>query len=542
MPEIKTNILYYGDNLDILCEHIPDESIDLIYLDPPFNSKRSYNVLFRESSGAASEAQIEAFEDSWHWGDSTMRAYDDVMRGSRQDVAKLLGAMVDGFGHNDMTAYLVMMAVRLVELHRVLKSTGSIYLHCDPTAGSYLRVILDSVFGPTNFKNEIVWKRTTAHSDPIKYGSNIDIIWFYTKSSNYTWNKIFSEYSPKYLKRFRYEDKDGRIWMDDNLTAKGLTGGGYEYTFKGVRSLWRVPLVTMKKLDGENRLHYTKRGGIRLKRYLDEAKGSVLQSLWTDISPINSQAKERLGFQTQKPLELLNRIISASSNPGDVILDPFCGCGTAVHAAQKLERRWIGIDITYLAINLIERRMQDAFAGIEIETIGAPIDLASARDLARRDKWQFQWWGLTRINAQPVAGKKKGADRGIDGVIPYFAGPTEDYKRAIVSVKGGENVSVRDIRDLVGVLDRENEPVGIFLTLTPPTKSMITEAVAAGFYESEFWGRKFPRIQILTIEEMFDGKRPNLPWGKTPFANAQREKGKDNQISIDIKDGNERDT
>ena len=508
MPEIKTNILYYGDNLDILREHIHDESIDLIYLDPPFNSKRTYNVLFRESSGAASEAQIEAFEDSWHWGDSTMRAYDDVMRSSRQDVAKLLGAMVEGLGHNDVTAYLVMMAVRLVELHRLLKPTGSIYLHCDPTASHYLKIVLDAIFNPRNFRNEIIWHYSGWNKKlKSRIESRHDIILLYCKKQGATFNYPTSKWSSK------------EEYVRTRKQKINIEKNGREYVLSDAGA------------------------GKRTKRFIDDAMayGRPLDDVF-QIDKLTSGEKEYLGYDTQKPVRLLQRIIEIGSNPDDIILDPFCGCGTAVHAAQKLERRWIGIDITYLAINLIERRMQDAFAGIEIETIGAPIDLASARDLACRDKWQFQWWGLTRIDAQPVAGKKKGADRGIDGVIPFFAGPTEDYKRAIVSVKGGENVSVRDIRDLVGVLDRENEPVGIFLTLTPPTKPMITEAAAAGFYESEFWGRKFPRIQILTIEEMFDGKRLNLPWGKTPFVNAQREKGKDNQISIDIKDGNGRET
>jgi len=215
-----------------------------------------------------------------------------------------------------------------------------------------------------------------------------------------------------------------------------------------------------------------------------------------------------------------------------VVLDPFCGCGTAVHAAHKLGRRWIGIDITYLAIGLIRRRMQDAFPGIQIEEIGAPVDLAGARALAAHDKYQFQWWALDRLAAQPVSGKKKGADRGIDGVIPFFAGPKEDYKRAIISVKGGEHVSVPMVRDLKGVLDREGEPVAILLTLAPPTRDMVTEAAAAGFYESDFWKKKFPRVQIITIEEMLGGKRPDIPWGKAPFAKAPTEKEKAQQENL----------
>jgi site-specific DNA-methyltransferase (adenine-specific) len=226
---------------------------------------------------------------------------------------------------------------------------------------------------------------------------------------------------------------------------------------------------------------------------------------------------------------LLERIVSASSNPGDIVLDTFCGCGTAVHAAQKLGRRWIGIDITHLAIGLIRRRMQDAFPDIEIEVVGEPVDLTGAQELAKRDKYQFQWWALDRLGAQPVSGKRKGRDKGIDGVIPFFAGPKEDYKRTIVSVKGGEHVSVGMIRDLVGVLEREGEPIGLLLTLAPPTRDMITEAAAAGFYDSDFWGRKFARVQIVTVEEMLSGNRPDIPWGKAPFAKAQAEKEKAEQ-------------
>jgi site-specific DNA-methyltransferase (adenine-specific) len=268
------------------------------------------------------------------------------------------------------------------------------------------------------------------------------------------------------------------------------------------------------------------------KRYLDESKGTPLTTNWSDISLIRGWSGEKLGYATQKPLALLERIIQASSNEGDIVLDPFCGCGTAVHAAQKLGRRWIGIDVTYLAINLIERRMTDAFPGLTVEVEGAPKDLASAHDLAHRDKWQFQWWALTRLDAQPVAGKKKGADKAIDGVIPFFAGPKEDYRRAIVSVKAGEHVGVAMVRDLKGVLEREKEPIGILLTLAPPTREMVTEAAASGFYDSEFWGRKFPRLQIMTIEEMLGGKKPDMPWGKTPFAKAPAEKEKGEQEAL----------
>ncbi|MCI0440863.1 MAG: site-specific DNA-methyltransferase, partial [Chloroflexi bacterium] len=359
--EAWKNKLYFGDNLDILREHVADESVDLIYLDPPFNSNATYNVLFAEKSGEQSAAQITAFEDTWHWGYESEYAYEEVVRDGPQKLSKLLEAMRSFLGQNDMMAYLTMMAQRMVELHRVLKSTGSIYLHCDPTASHYLKVLMDSVFGASQFRNEIVWKRTTAHNDPKRYGANIDIILYYSKSNKWTWNPQHQPYKEEYKARYRFSDPDGRLWTDDNLTAKGLSGGGYDYEYKGVRSLWRVPLETMQRLDEEGRLHFTRAGGIRFKRYLDEMKGRPLQALWDDIDAINSQARERLGYPTQKPEALLERIIQASSNEGDLVLDPFCGCGTAIAVAERLKRRWIGIDITHIAITLMRHRLHDTF-------------------------------------------------------------------------------------------------------------------------------------------------------------------------------------
>jgi DNA modification methylase len=499
MVELKTNVLYYGDNLDILREHVPDESIDLIYLDPPFNSNRSYNVLFRESSGVGSGAQIEAFEDTWRWGQAAQGAYEEVVTGPHQRVARMLQSMVESLGHNDVTAYLSMMAIRLVELHHALKATGSIYLHCDPTTGHYLKTLLDAIFGPQNFRNEIVWRRYGAHNDvgqgSRRFGRVHDILLFYAKGNNPAWEQAFVPLDPQYVaSTYRYVEPDtGRRFRTTPLTGPGgAAKGNPVYEWKGHTRAWRYSRATMRRLDREGRLHYSHTGYASGKAYLDESRGVPIQDVWEDVRSLSGAHKERLGYQTQKPLALLERIINASSNPGDIVLDPFCGCGTAVHAAQKLGRRWIGIDITYLAINLIERRMTDAFPGLTVEVEGAPKDLASARDLAQRDKYQFQWWALTRIDAQPVAGKKKGSDKGIDGVIPFFSGPKEDYKRAIVSVKGGEHVGVAMVRDLKGVLEREKEPIAVLLTLAPPTKDMVVEAAAAGFYESEFWGRKFP--------------------------------------------------
>jgi DNA modification methylase len=505
-----TNRLFYADNLVALRAHVADSSVDLVYLDPPFNSNANYNILFRTPAGRAADSQIQAFEDSWHWNNAAEDAFEQVMRAGHPRAFELLRAMRAFLGENDMMAYLAMMAIRLIELHRVLKPTGSLYLHCDPTASHYLKLLLDSVFGFDNYVNEITWKRTSAHNDAGRFGRNTDIIFFYGRGGTRVWNTIHTDYSAEYLERFRNRDPDGRRWMDDNLTAKGLSGGGYTYAYKGATSLWRVPPETMARLDSEHRLHFTRAGGIRLKRYLDEARGPPLQALWDDVPPINSRAQERLGYPTQKPLALLERIIAASSNPGDLVLDPFCGCGTTVHAAQKLGRRWIGIDITHLAISAIERRMKSAFPAAEFTVEGTPKDLASALDLAGRDKYQFQWWAVAMVDGVPLDGKKKGADGGIDGLI-YFKPDGRRTEKALVSVKGGQNVGVNMIRDLHSAMARERAPMGVFVTAAEPTAPMLREAAAVGRLTDDY-DRSWPRLQILTLADLFQGKRPAIPF------------------------------
>lgn len=525
------NHLYYGDNLKVLRESIKDSSVDLIYLDPPFNSNASYNVLFKGPQGNDSTAQIEAFDDTWQWGEEAETAFVEVLRSPNGAAAEMLRAMRAFLGENAMMAYLAMMAVRMLELHRVLKPTGSLYLHCDPTASHYLKILLDAVFGADNFKNEITWKRTSAHSDGGKFGRNTDIILFFSKGRNWIWNQVFSEYDQKYVERFRNTDPDGRRWTDDNATAKGLSGGGYDYEYKGIRSLWRYPVKTMEKLDAENRLHFTKNGGIRLKRYLDEAKGMPVQALWDDIPPLNSQSQERLGYPTQKPVALLERILNASSNPGDVVLDPFCGCGTTVHAAQKLGREWIGIDVTHLAIGLIEKRLRDAFADVAFTTHGVPTDLGGAQALAEADKHEFEKWALSLIDATPGNQGKKGADGGFDG-NRYFG----KSNRAIVSVKGGRNVGVSMIRDLDSVVARLKADVGILLTLVPPTKPMQAEAAAAGQFELDGFN-PVPRLQVVTIEEALKlrDRAVRLPAIRADmFRKAAREEDGGRQASLDL--------
>lgn len=522
-----TNTLFYGDNLTILREHIPSASVDLVYLDPPFNSNRSYNVLFKDESGRESEAQLTAFDDTWHWNRAAEETYHGLVTEAPAHVADMVGALRNFIGANQMMAYLVMMAARLVELHRVLKPTGSLYLHCDPTASHYLKVVLDAVFGPERFINEIIWKRTTAHNDPSRWGRVHDVLLFYSKSDAYTWNDVYTPYDEEYKARFSHIDPDGRRWADDNLTAKGLSGGGYTYEYKGATSLWRVPLETMKRLDTEGRLHFTRKGGIRYKRYLDELPGLAVQDVVSDIFPINSQAAERLGYPTQKPLALLERIIQASSNPGDTVLDPFCGCGTTIAAAQKLGRAWIGIDITHLAIALQKYRLAEMFPGIQFNVLGEPEDVGAARQLAQDDRYQFQWWALSLVKAKPLGGQagekkgKKGTDRGIDGVINFVDDAGGRPKRVLVQVKSG-HVKSGDVRDLRGTVEREEAAIGVFITLEPPTAEMKREAVSAGFYQSPAWGRTYPKIQILSIVELLAGAKIEMPpaWGT--FKQAQR--------------------
>jgi site-specific DNA-methyltransferase (adenine-specific) len=537
---ITENTLFYGDNLTILRDHVIDECVDLIYLDPPFNSNRNYNVLFKDEHGLDSEAQIRVFEDTWHWTVATEHAYYHLITHGSDTIASMMTALRSFIGTNQMMAYLVMMASRLVELHRVLKPTGSLYLHCDPTASHYLKILLDALFGPRSFRSEIVWKRTSAHNDPNRYGANIDMVLYYTKSSTWTWNQLYVPHDPAYLTRFRHHDPDGRCWTDADLTAKGLSGGGYEYEYKGVKSLWRCPEETMRRLDETGKLHFTKAGGIRLKRYLDDTPGIPLQALWDDIPPINSQAAERLGYPTQKPLALLERIVQASSSPGDVILDPFCGCGTAIAAAQKLERKWIGIDITHLSIALQKYRLEAMFPGVKFKVVGEPTDVGSAKQLAQDDRYQFQWWALSLIRAKPLGGLtgsktgKKGSDKGIDGIINFVDDGTGRSKRVIVQVKSGQ-VKSGDIRDLVGTVQRERAAIGVFITLELPTRDMKTEAASAGLYHSIDWGKDYPRIQILSIAELLQGAEVKMPHSYGTFKSAkpvQKEEGY--QTSLDF--------
>lgn len=547
------NTLYYGDNLDIMKNHLRDESVDLIYLDPPFQSGRNYNIIFRpEKDGVkGATSQIETFEDTWLWSEKAQEEYLGLITGKLtkspppQRLIDLMKAMRSYLDACPLMAYLCMMAPRLLEMKRVLKPTGSIYLHCDPTASHYLKLLMDAVFEPKNYRNEITWKRTTAHNDPKRFGANTDTILYYTKTDSYKWIPQFIEHGDAYKKRFSGVDPDGRRWTDADLSAKGLSGGGYEYEYKGVTSLWRVPLSTMERLDSENKLHFTNtkdpsKIGIRLKRYLDENKGRTLQSLWDDIPPINSQAKERMGYPTQKPEALLERIIQASSYDGDMILDPFCGCGTAVAVAERLNRKWIGIDITYLSIDVIKKRFEKnkIMAGKDFVVKGTPKDLHSATKLAETAPFQFEVWAISQLNATPTV---KTGDKGVDGVINYLdINKKNQMGKGIISVKGGKSVNPSMVRDLKGTVESQEADFGILITLAEPTKGMIDEAIKAGKLEYQVTklSKSFsmPRIQIISAEQLFAHPIPvYLPnTALDPFKKPEIKKNVENQSEIEM--------
>ena len=519
-----TNALYYGDNLTVLRDHVPDESVDLVYLDPPFNSNASYNVLFREKSGEESPAQIKAFTDTWEWTLESQRTYENEIMlnpATPANVKEMIAAFRQFIGSNAMMAYLVMMTPRLVELRRVLKPTGSIYLHCDPTASHYLKVLMDAIFSKEHYINEIVWKRTTAHSDVVQGARHVgrihDILLRYSKDKKPTWNTIYTPYDSDYVERiYRYVDADGRRYQTQPLHAR-KPGGDTLYEWNGKfpppGRYWAFSKENMQRLEDEGRIVYSRNGVPRYKIYLDESSGRPLQDIWDDVTPVHLSPTERLGYATQKPLALLERIIQASSNEGDVVLDPFCGCGTAIAAAQKLNRSWIGIDITHLAVALMKNRLKTSFnilPGQDYKVGGEPVDTGSARALAEQDRFQFEFWAMSLLEAFPREQKKRGADQGVDGVVYFIDGPKRAMHKAIVQVKSGK-VSSPLIRELKGTVERENASMGLFITLEPPSSPMTTEAISAGLYHSDLWQTDFPKIQIRTVEELLAGNSFQMP-------------------------------
>lgn len=509
---MKTNVLYFGNNLPVLREKIADGSVDLCYCDPPFNSNRNFFVLFKDRTGRASAAQENAFEDTWTWNEDSEAAYKElVLACPNRDLATTTEALRSFLKETPMMAYLVAMALRLFEIHRKLKPTGSFYLHCDPTASHYLKVLLDVIFGPENFRNEIVWKRTSAHSDAkLKWADLADIILYYAKSKATPFIPQYVAHSAAHVKDFySYEDDDGRgPYALDNMRSPNPRPNlmyewlGYPHPVKG----WAYSRETMQRLHDEGRIHYprlkdgtpdyTKR--LRLKRYLREGKGTIVGNVWTDIAPVQSKG-ESLGYPTQKPLALLERIIQASSRPGDVVMDCYCGCGTTVTAAHKLGRQWIGIDVTAVSVAIIKSRLENSFDELrgKVEVDGFPQDFESARQLFEMDPHRFQVWACTLIDAYPLT--KKGADGGIDGWL-NFLDLDDTPQRAVVQVKGGK-ATVGQVRDFCHVVAREKAALGFFLCLADVTEPMKKEATKEGFW-TDAGRRDFPKIQILSVADL----------------------------------------
>lgn len=547
---MQTNALYYGDNLGILRDYIADASIDLVYLDPPFNSNRSYSAIFADESGRKSDAQISAFEDSWHWGPTAEHHYayltNSALHGGKVPaaVSTIIAALRFGIRETPMLAYLVEMTVRLVELRRVMKPDASLWLHCDPTASHYLRVVLDAIFGTRNFINEVIWQRTAAKGDARrKLGANHDTLLLYSRTPDGAYfESARRPVDAEYLGRFDLDDHDGRgryrlAPLDSPNPRPNLT-----YEYKGhppPAKGWRVSREVMERLDAEGRLAFPRKAGGRIarKHYLDEQELPKVGDVWTDIPPLQAVSDERLGFPTQKPLALLERIIAATSQPGDIVLDPFCGCGTALVAAQTLGREWIGIDITYLSIAVMRARLRDSFPTLtDIPVIGTPTEVAGARMLAQADlegRYQFQWWALDQVGALPNADeRKKGSDLGIDGRIT-FTGADGQLEQAIVSVKSGKP-KADDVRVLKSVVDRERAAIGILVSLEEPTKPMRLEATIAGTYHSDVSGRDYPKIQLISAADLLEHDvRPELPpLVAAPFQRASRVQPKVDQAGL----------
>lgn len=561
---VNNRTLFFGDNLKVLREKFPSDEgyFDLIYLDPPFNSQQTYNVLFREGL-VDSPAQVAAFEDTWHWTIDTQTQFDDLVANSRypQRISQLVQGLEQLIGHNDMMAYLTMMTVRLVELHRVLRPTGSLFLHCDPTASHYLKLVLDAVFGADMFRNEIIWRRTGAHNKAKRFAPIHDTIFFYTKSNTYRWRHPKRSYMRGHVEE--YFIKEGTRYRTNYfgnvLTGSGTRGGESGKPWKGIDPTakgrhWAIPGALVEEVDEDlselsqheklDRLYEL--GLITIdpneawpmyQRYLTPKDGQPVSDIWAfqpytsgtvfgsdagideDVRWLSPRDQERLGYPTQKPEGLLQRIIESTTEPGDWVLDPFGGCGTTAAVAEKLQRNWVIIDITTLAINLVKRRIERIYPDTkpDLTVEGYPADIAGARELFAQDPFQFEFWCCDLVEASPAGdktkGKMKGADRGVDGVItliePTRTGRTT-YHRVIVQVKGG-HVAASQLRDFRGTIEREKAVAGVFVTLEPPTKAMRQEAVDAGNFTYALTSRKYPVIQIITVEELLNGVRPDLP-------------------------------
>lgn len=505
------NSLYYGDNLDVLRRYVKDETVDLVYLDPPFNSNQDYNVLFGERNGRRAAAQIKAFEDTWTWDEEAARAYQETVEAGGKP-SEAMQAFRRLLGESDMLAYLSMMAPRLIELRRVLKPAGSIYLHCDPTASHYLKILMDAIFGTVHFRNEIIWKRTSGRKSVSQFGRIHDVILFFSKTGETTWNPpAVAQDAETARGHDMMVGPEGEIFRYSDFSGGG-PGPPRRFGDRGEMAPpagrhWMFDQEGVDRLMKEGRIAFSKGGRPRL---LTPITGVQVNDVWTDIEPINAAAAERQHYPTQKPKALLERIIAASTDEGDTVLDPFCGCGTTVDAAQALKRAWIGIDITHLAIGLVKNRLRDVY-GDEIRktyrVIGEPVSVPDAERLAAEDPYQFQWWALGLVSARPTE-QKKGADRGIDGRLFFHDDKTAETKQIIFSVKAGE-LHATYVRDLRGVVEREKAAIGVMISFQEPTKPMRTEAASAGFYSSN-WG-EHPKIQLRTVAELLAGKGIDYP-------------------------------
>lgn len=551
------NELYYGDNLDVLRQYVKDESVDLVYLDPPFNSNRNYSVIFNRNGQVsdANSAQIEAFEDTWHWTHVTEEQFNQFVATAPGRVADALSAFRTLLGENDAMAYLVNMAPRLLELHRALKDTGSLYLHCDPTMSHYLKILLDSIFDPRNFRSEVIWKRSSAHNSAKRYGPVHDVLLYYTKSSRYTWNPVYQPLTQETIDQWygNVEPETGRRFNRADLTASGTRTGESGATWRGVDVTakgrhWAIPsslseaaegagtIESLEQLDRAGRIHWPKTpGGVpRLKRYVEESKGVPAQDIISDIQPLNNVAAERLGYPTQKPLALLERLILASTNEGDVVLDPFCGCGTTVDAAQRLDRKWVGIDITYIAVDLILKRLEHTYGKDVLNTIdinGIPSDLGSAQALFERSPFDFERWAVSLINAEP--NQKQVGDRGIDGTARFPMDTKGKLGKVLVSVKGGKTVSPTFARDLRGTVERTTDAhMGILITMGPVTRGVKEEMDHGGVFTHPANGQTFPKMQHVDIHDLLAGHLPKMPGTILPYIAAEKIKTKPSTDSL----------
>lgn len=566
--------LYYGDNLTVLRDHIPSESIDLIYLDPPFNSQADYNVIFKGQDQKGDAAQITAFTDTWTWGPDDEQILFDLTATHGQ-IAQFLSETVNRLGRNSLSAYLVMMSVRLLELHRVLKPTGSLYLHCDPAASHYLKIVLDMIFDQRNFRNEIIWRRTGSHGNSKRFGPVHDVIFYYTKSSEYTWTSPTVPYMRGHVKaNFKQDEHGWRTNYSGNvLTGSGTRNGesgmvwrGFDPTAKGRH--WAIPGKLLDGLDDDLRAELEEMGTLDkleklyelglvkiiegtvwpiYERRIDTDEGTTIGDIWAyqpytegtvfgtengiddDVRWLGTKDSERLGYPTQKPVGLLERIIKASSKAGDLVLDPFCGCGTTISAAEKLGRSWVGIDITHLSVSLIKARLRRDFGLLPdaYHEEGTPTTLEAAQYLFEQDPFEFQFWILGEIAAQPYGASsgskkgKKGADGGIDGQMFFMRPDGGKVEKVIVSVKGGKNLTAGMVRDLAGVLTKEGAAIGVFICLAPPTAGVIREAQQQGGYE--YGGKLYPRVQVLTVDDILGGKQPNIPKGAKNVSYEQKQ-------------------